>query len=189
MAFAILHGIPQVFYWGEPYGGAIGDAYPPRSASALQAVDAGPPDGGGRHRRRGSGLWFVLHRAGARRFALLARLLVLSADLPGYAQLSTPGDRAGVRDGRPPRGVLMPGSTQPALHVGLSASPPVSWWSSRSAPCAPGLRSRPAVARPTTLRARPLRGRRVVLPGELAVLDVERATTGRRSGISRPGAD
>src|SRR5574342_519640 len=28
MAFAILHGAPQVFSWGEPYGGAIGDAYP-----------------------------------------------------------------------------------------------------------------------------------------------------------------
>ena len=28
MAFEILHGTPQVFYWGEPYGGAIGDAYP-----------------------------------------------------------------------------------------------------------------------------------------------------------------
>ena len=27
MALEILRGIPQVFYWGEPYGGAIGDAY------------------------------------------------------------------------------------------------------------------------------------------------------------------
>jgi hypothetical protein len=27
MAMEILRGIPQVFYWGEPYGGAIGDAY------------------------------------------------------------------------------------------------------------------------------------------------------------------
>jgi 4-amino-4-deoxy-L-arabinose transferase-like glycosyltransferase len=27
MALDILRGIPQVFYWGEPYGGAIGDAY------------------------------------------------------------------------------------------------------------------------------------------------------------------
>jgi hypothetical protein len=27
MALEILRGIPQIFYWGEPYGGAIGDAY------------------------------------------------------------------------------------------------------------------------------------------------------------------
>src|SRR5262245_19298720 len=27
MGLAVLHGVPQVFYWGEPYGGAIGDAY------------------------------------------------------------------------------------------------------------------------------------------------------------------
>jgi 4-amino-4-deoxy-L-arabinose transferase-like glycosyltransferase len=27
MALEILRGVPQVFYWGEPYGGAIGDAY------------------------------------------------------------------------------------------------------------------------------------------------------------------
>jgi dolichyl-phosphate-mannose-protein mannosyltransferase len=27
MSLAILRGMPQVFYWGEPYGGADGDAY------------------------------------------------------------------------------------------------------------------------------------------------------------------
>jgi F5/8 type C domain-containing protein/dolichyl-phosphate-mannose-protein mannosyltransferase len=27
MALEILRGVPQVFYWGEPYGGAVGDAY------------------------------------------------------------------------------------------------------------------------------------------------------------------
>jgi hypothetical protein len=27
MALDVLRGVPQVFYWGEPYGGAIGDAY------------------------------------------------------------------------------------------------------------------------------------------------------------------
>jgi hypothetical protein len=27
MSLAILHGVPQVFYWGEAYGGADGDAY------------------------------------------------------------------------------------------------------------------------------------------------------------------
>ncbi len=27
MALEILRGVPQVFYWGEPYGGSIGDAY------------------------------------------------------------------------------------------------------------------------------------------------------------------
>src|SRR5262249_36290461 len=76
MALEILHGSPQVFYWGEPYGGAIGDAYPAAigfrlfgpstlilrmSAIVIAVLWAWA-------------LWFVAHRAGARRFAILAGL-------------------------------------------------------------------------------------------------------------------
>ena len=78
MAFAILHGAPQVFYWGEPYGGAIGDAYPAavgfwlfgpstlvlRMASAVIAV------------LWAWSVWFIARRAGAGPFAFLAGLLV-----------------------------------------------------------------------------------------------------------------
>ena len=39
MGLEILRGIPQVFYWGEPYGGAIGDAY----LAAVGFWLSGPP--------------------------------------------------------------------------------------------------------------------------------------------------
>src|SRR5262245_28695062 len=78
MALEILHGSPQVFYWGEPYGGAIGDAYPAaigfwlfgastlvlRMAAAIIAV------------LWAWSLWFIARRAGAKRFAILAGLLI-----------------------------------------------------------------------------------------------------------------
>jgi hypothetical protein len=99
MAIAILHGSPQVFYWGEPYGGAIGDAYPAaigfwlvgsstlvlRMAAAVIAV------------LWAWALWFVAHRAGAGRFAVLAGLLVAVPPIfLSYAQLSTHGESSAL---------------------------------------------------------------------------------------------
>jgi F5/8 type C domain/Dolichyl-phosphate-mannose-protein mannosyltransferase len=99
MALAILHGAPQVFYWGEPYGGAIGDAYPAaigfwlfgpstlvlRMAAAVIAVVWA------------WSLWFVAHRVGAKRFALLAGVLVAVPPIfLSHAQLSTHGESSAM---------------------------------------------------------------------------------------------
>jgi hypothetical protein len=197
MAFAILHGIPQVFYWGEPYGGAIGDAYPAaigfrlfgpstlvlRMAAAVIAVVWV------------WALWFVAHRAGARRFALLAGLLVAVPPIfLSYAQLSTHGESSALALATVALAsavsLIQPGSTRARAFTwallgvasGLAGGRP----DRRRA--APGIRSRPAGRAAHDPHARPLLGRRVVLSGELAVLDVERATTGPRSA-SAPGAD
>src|SRR5262249_48141158 len=99
MAFAILHGAPQVFYWGEPYGGAIGDAYPAaigfwlfgastlvlRMAAALIAV------------LWAWSLWFPARGAGAKRFAILAGLLIAVPPIfLSHAQLSTHGESSAL---------------------------------------------------------------------------------------------
>src|SRR5262249_3162749 len=99
MAFAILHGAPQVFYWGEPYGGAIGGAYPAaigfwlfgasplvlRMAAAIIAV------------LWAWSLWFIARRAGAKRFAILAGLLIAVPPIfLSHAQLSTHGESSAL---------------------------------------------------------------------------------------------
>ena len=99
MALAILRGVPQVFYWGEPYGGAIGDAYPAaigfwlfgpstlvlRMAAAVIAV------------LWAWSLWFIAHRVGAGRFAILAGLLVAVPPIfLSHAQLSTHGESSAM---------------------------------------------------------------------------------------------
>jgi hypothetical protein len=140
MALAILHGDPQVFYWGEPYGGAIGDAYPAaigfwlfgpttlvlRMAAAVIAVVWA------------WSLWFVAHRVGAKRFAVLAGLLVAVPPIfLSHAQLSTHGESSALAfatvafasavslvEPRSPRGRAW-------AWVLLGAASGLSWWSSQ----------------------------------------------------------
>ena len=93
MAVAILHGAPQVFYWGKPYKGAIGDAYPaalgfwlfgpstlvPRMTSAVIAV------------LWAWSLWFIARRAGGGPFAFLAGPLIARPPLRREPAASRPG--------------------------------------------------------------------------------------------------
>src|SRR5262245_36356718 len=102
MALAILHGAPQVFYWGEPYGGAIGDAYPAalgfwllgpstlvlRMAAVVVAVPWA------------WALWFIARCAGAGSFAFLAGLMVaVPPVLLSHAQLSNHGESSALAFG------------------------------------------------------------------------------------------
>jgi Dolichyl-phosphate-mannose-protein mannosyltransferase/F5/8 type C domain len=140
MAFEILRGVPQVFYWGEPYGGAIGDAYPAavgfwlfgpstlvlRMASAVIAV------------LWAWSVWFIARRAGAGPFAFLAGLLVAVPPVfLSYAQLSTHGESSALAfaalavasaayliDPRPTR-------ARAAAWAILGLASGVSWWSSQ----------------------------------------------------------
>ena len=140
MAFDILHGTPQVFYWGEPYGGAIGDAYPAalgfwlfgpstlvlRMASAVIAVIWA------------WSLWFIARRAGAGPFAFLAGLLVAVPPVfLSHAQLSTHGESASLAfstlalasavyliDARV-------SAARTTAWVVLGVASGVSWWSSQ----------------------------------------------------------
>src|SRR5262245_27997147 len=95
MGLAILHGAPQVFYWGEPYGGAIGDAYP----AALGFRLFGPSTlvlrmvGVVMALPWAWALWFIARGAGAGPFAFLAGLLVAVPPVfLSHAQLSTHGE-------------------------------------------------------------------------------------------------
>src|SRR5574342_556166 len=93
MALAILHGAPQVFYWGEPYGGAIGDAYP----AALGFWLFGPST---LVLRMAGAVWFMARRTGAGPFAFLAGLLVAVPPIfLSYAQLSTHGESSALAFG------------------------------------------------------------------------------------------
>ena len=140
MAFAILRGAPQVFYWGEPYGGAIGDAYPAalgfwlfgpstlvlRMASAVIAVFWA------------WSVWFIARRAGAGPFAFLAGLLVAVPPVfLSHAQLSTQGESSALTFGAlalASAAYLIEPRTTPARAsawaiLGLASG--LSWWSSQ----------------------------------------------------------
>jgi hypothetical protein len=140
MAFAILHGTPQVFYWGEPYGGAIGDAYPAalgfwlfgpstlvlRMMSAVIAVVWA------------WSLWFVARRAGAGPFAFLAGLLVAVPPVfLSHAQLSTHGESAALAFGTlalASAAHLVDARTTAARGTAwavLGVASGLSWWSSQ----------------------------------------------------------
>jgi hypothetical protein len=140
MALAILHGSPQVFYWGEPYGGAIGDAYPAaigfwlfgpstlvlRMAAAVIAV------------LWAWALWFVAHRAGAGRFAVLAGLLVAMPPIfLSFAQLSTHGESSSLAFATVALAAAVslvePRSTQASgwAWALLGVASGLSWWSSQ----------------------------------------------------------
>src|SRR5215470_19205497 len=140
MAFAILHGTPQVFYWGEPYGGAIGDAYPAaigfwlfgastlvlRMAAAIIAV------------LWAWSLWFIAHRAGAKRFAILAGLLIAVPPIfLSHAQLSTHGESSALSFATVALAstvyLLESRSTpgQAAAWAVLGVASGLSWWSSQ----------------------------------------------------------
>jgi Dolichyl-phosphate-mannose-protein mannosyltransferase/F5/8 type C domain len=140
MAFAILHGAPQVFYWGEPYGGAIGDAYPAalgfwlfgpstlvlRMASAVITVPWA------------WSVWFIARRAGAGPFAFLAGLLVAVPPVfLSHAQLSSHGESSALAFGTvalasavyliEPRAT--PARAWAWVILGLASG--LSWWSSQ----------------------------------------------------------
>src|SRR5262249_26819277 len=142
MAFAILHGDPQVFYWGEPYGGAIGDAYPAalgfwlfgpstlvlRMVSAVIAV------------LWAWSVWFIARRAGAGPFAFLAGLLVAVPPVfLSHAQLSTHGESFALTFGTvtmsaavflmEPHGA----AAEAAAWAILGVAAGLSWWSSQIA--------------------------------------------------------
>jgi hypothetical protein len=140
MALDILHGTPQVFYWGEPYGGAIGDAYPAalgfwlfgpstlvlRMASAVIAVIWA------------WSLWFIARRAGAGPFAFLAGLLVAVPPVfLSHAQLSTHGESASLAFGTlalASAAYLVDARASAArttAWVVLGVASGVSWWSSQ----------------------------------------------------------
>ena len=140
MAYAILHGVPQVFYWGEPYGGAIGDAYPAavgfwlfgpstlvlRMAAAVIAV------------LWAWSLWFIARRAGAGRFAILAGLLIAVPPIfLSHAQLSTHGESSALAFATVALAsavyLLEPrsGPGRAAAWAVLGVASGVSWWSSQ----------------------------------------------------------
>jgi hypothetical protein len=140
MASAILRGAPQVFYWGEPYGGAIGDAYPAalgfwlfgsstlvlRMTAAILAVPWV------------WSLWFIARRAGAERFALLAGLLVAVPPVfLSHAQLSTHGESFALAFGTVAMAsavYLMEARDRSArawAWAVLGVASGVSWWSSQ----------------------------------------------------------
>src|SRR5262245_25694064 len=140
MAFAILHGAPQVFYWGEPYGGAIGDAYPAalgfwlfgRSTLVLRMVSATIAV------VWAWSLWYVARRAGAGPFAFLAGLLVAVPPVfLSHAQLSTHGESAALALGTlalasaaylvDTRATAARGTAWAVLGVASG----LSWWSSQ----------------------------------------------------------
>ena len=187
MAFAILHGAPQVFYWGEPYGGAIGDAYPAalgfwlfgpstlvlRMASAVIAV------------LWAWSLWFIARRAGRGAVRLPRRAPGRSA-----ARLSQPrpavdprGElRAGLRHAghgqrRVPGRCARDGRRGPAAWALLGMASGLSWWSSQiGAMLLLAAVLVLVVARPRVSAAPgPYVGPRAVLPRELALLGVEPA--------------
>jgi F5/8 type C domain-containing protein/dolichyl-phosphate-mannose-protein mannosyltransferase len=140
MALAILHGAPQVFYWGEPYGGAIGDAYPAalgfwlfgpstlvlRMASAVIAV------------LWAWSVWFIARRAGAGPFAFLAGLLVAVPPVfLSHAQLSTHGESSALALGMvalASAAYLIDARATPARAAAwaiLGLASGLSWWSSQ----------------------------------------------------------
>ena len=144
MALAILHGTPQVFYWGEPYGGAIGDAYPAalgfwlfgpstlvlRMASAVIAV------------LWAWSVWFIARRAGAGPFAFLAGLLVAVPPVfLSHAQLSTHGESSALAFGTlawpAPRTWSMRARLRRAPRPGRSSAwrPASAGGRARSPPC------------------------------------------------------
>ena len=184
MGLAILHGDPQVFYWGEPYGGAIGDAYPAalgfwlfgpstlvlRMVSAVIAV------------LWAWSLWFspaelARGRSPSWRGSWLQCRPSFSATpscrptgrAPRWrsARWPWPAPRTWsmrARLGREPR----PGRS--------SASPPaLSWWSSQIGTMLLARRRRRPHRRaaPGPPQRRALRGPRALLPRELALLGVE----------------
>lgn len=140
MALSILHGVPQVFYWGEPYGGAIGDAYPAalgfwlfgpstlvlRMAAAIIAL------------LWAWSLWFVARRAGAGPFAFLAGLLVAVPPVfLSHAQLSTHGESSALAFGTVALAsavfLVEPRSTRAraVAWAVLGVAAGLSWWSSQ----------------------------------------------------------
>src|SRR5262245_27433196 len=95
MGLAILQGLPQVFYWGEPYGGAIGDAYlaaagfwlfgPSTLVLRMSAVLVTALWGIAR--------WSITRRITGEGFALLAGLLVAVPPVfLSFVQLSAQGE-------------------------------------------------------------------------------------------------
>ncbi|HWC04909.1 MAG TPA: glycosyltransferase family 39 protein [Methylomirabilota bacterium] len=140
MALAILKGAPQVFYWGEPYGGAIGDAYPAalgfwlfgpstlvlRMAAATIAV------------LWAWSVWFIARRASGGPLACLAGLMVAVPPVfLSYAQLSTHGESSALAIGTValasaayllgPR--VAPARAAAWAVLGLASG--LSWWSSQ----------------------------------------------------------
>jgi Dolichyl-phosphate-mannose-protein mannosyltransferase/F5/8 type C domain len=142
MALAILHGTPQVFYWGEPYGGAIGDAYPAAlgfwlfgpstlvlrmSAAVVAVVWAWS-------------VWFIARRAGAGPFAFLAGLLIAVPPVfLSHAQLSTHGESSALAFGTLALAcavyLIEPGTRagRATAWVILGLAGGLSWWSSQIA--------------------------------------------------------
>lgn len=139
MAFAILHGDPQVLYLGEPYGDAIGDAYPAalgfwlfgpstlvlRMASAVIAVPWA------------WSVWFIARRAGAGPLAFLAGLLVAVPPVfLSHAQLSTHGESSALTFGTLALAsaayLIEPHATaRTAAWLVLGLASGLSWWSSQ----------------------------------------------------------
>src|SRR5262245_46195215 len=142
MALAIRHGSPQVFYWGEPYGGAIGDAYPAavgfwlfgpstlvlRMSAAVIAV------------LWAWAVWFIARRAGAGPFAYLAGLLIAVPPIfLSHAQLSTHGESSALAFGTLALAaaayLIEPGTRggRATAWVVLGLAGGLSWWSSQIA--------------------------------------------------------
>src|SRR5262249_45192870 len=139
-AVVTLAGARRVFWWGEPYGGAIGDAFPAaigfwlfgpstlvlRMAATVIAV------------LWAWSLWFVANRAGAKRFAILAGLLVaLPPIFLSHAQLSTHGESSALAFATVALAsavsLVQPRSTRgPAwAWAVLGVASGLSWWSSQ----------------------------------------------------------
>ena len=141
MGLEILRGVPQVFYWGEPYGGAIGDAYP----AAVGFWLFGPST----LVLRLSPLvvivasvwvaWQTAQRVAGDAFGLWAGLyMAIPPVFVSYIQLSSPGEALAVACGA----VVMAATIwllDPAVRartaivagliLGLAAG--VGWWSSQ----------------------------------------------------------
>ena len=162
MALDILRGTPQVFYWGEPYGGAIGDAYPAalgfwlfgpsalvlRMASAVIAI------------LWAWSVWFIARRAGAGPFAFMAGLMVAVPPVfLSHAQLSTHGESSALAFGTLAMAsatYLVDARATPARATAwaiLGVASGLSWWSSQIATMVllPGVVL--IVARPRGLRS------------------------------------
>ena len=141
MALEILRGSPQVFYWGEPYGGAIGDAYLAAAGfrlfgpstlvlrlSALVVVALW-----------GWAVWQMARRTAGEVFGLWAGLyMALPPVFVSFVQLSSSGEAVAVTGGAVAVAAtvrlldrdLSPRANAVAWTVlGLAAG--VGWWASQ----------------------------------------------------------
>jgi hypothetical protein len=141
MALEILRGIPQVFYWGEPYGGAIGDAYLAAAGFGL----FGPTTLVLRLAPLavvvvwGWATWHMASRAAGEAFGLWAGLYMgLPPLFLSFVQLSSSGEAVAVACGAVVLAVTirllqLEVSTRAAarawMALGLAAG--VGWWASQ----------------------------------------------------------